>query len=114
MPFGNMRNKYMNNAVGPKFDNQTQEINMYRCMIATELLCANIFHDSCIVLKADNPTIMSNNVKHDDMGDKNNHDNNDNNNKSKINVHLSNMKLKLWNWDHELKIKGSVVLIQPL
>jgi two-component system alkaline phosphatase synthesis response regulator PhoP len=39
---------------------------------------------------------------------------NDNNNKSKINVHLSNMKLKLWNWDHELKIKGSVILIQPL
>lgn len=39
---------------------------------------------------------------------------NDNNNKSKINVHLSNMKLKLWNWDHELKIKGSVLLVQPL
>lgn len=38
----------------------------------------------------------------------------DNNNKSKINVHLSNMKLKLWNWDHELKIKGTVILIQPL
>jgi DNA-binding response OmpR family regulator len=39
---------------------------------------------------------------------------NDNNNKSKINVHLSNMKLKLWNWDHELKIKGNLILIQPL
>lgn len=39
---------------------------------------------------------------------------NDNNNKSKINVHLSNMKLKLWNWDHELRIKGSVILILPL
>lgn len=39
---------------------------------------------------------------------------NDNNNKSKFNVHLSNMKIKLWNWDHELKIKGSVILIQPL
>lgn len=38
----------------------------------------------------------------------------DTNNKSKINVHLSNMKLKLWNWDHELKIKDSEVLIQAL
>ena len=39
---------------------------------------------------------------------------NDSNNKSKINVHLSNMKLKLWNWDHEIKIKGNLVQIQPL
>ena len=36
------------------------------------------------------------------------------NNKSKINVHLSNMKLKLWNWDHELKIKGHQIIIAPL
>lgn len=36
------------------------------------------------------------------------------NNKSKINVHLSNMKLKLWNWDHELRIKGHHIIIDPL
>lgn len=34
--------------------------------------------------------------------------------KGKINVHLSNMKAKLWNWDHEIKIKDNCLSIQAL
>lgn len=34
--------------------------------------------------------------------------------KGKINVHLSNMKVKLWDWDHEIKIKDNCLSIMPI
>jgi len=33
--------------------------------------------------------------------------------KGKINVHLSNMKIKLWDWNHEIKVKDNSLSIIP-